>query len=212
MSNPWLSIPLQDYEGHMALPHVGQAKMIANELEELLQTYMPTSVAIIGCAGGNGFEEASTAGVARVVGLDINPAYVAEAKVRYSRLIPSLELYCADIEEGTKHVLPVELVYGALVFEYVEVANAMKNLRALCLPGGLLAAILQLPKEGIESVSPSRFVSLKELGAIMRLVPADEFRQVAEEMGFERLSEKLITLESGKQFSVQVFKLMSQAR
>jgi hypothetical protein len=32
MSNPWLSIPLHDYEGHMALPHVGQAKMIANEL------------------------------------------------------------------------------------------------------------------------------------------------------------------------------------
>lgn len=212
MSNPWLSIPLQDYEGHMALPHVGQAKMIANELEELLQTYMPSSVAIIGCAGGNGIEEASTAGVARVVGLDINPTYVAEAKVRYSRLIPSLELYCADIEEGTKHVLPVELVYGALVFEYVEVANAMKNLLALCLPGGLFAAILQLTKEGIESVSPSRFVSLKELGSIMRLVPADEFRKIAEELGFERISEKLITIESGKQFSMQVFKLTSQGR
>ena len=212
MSNPWLSIPLQDYEGHMTLPHVGQAKMIANELEELLRTYAPTSVAIIGCAGGNGFEEASTAGVAHVVGLDINPAYVAEAKVRYAGRIPSLELYCADIEEGTQHVRPVELVYGALVFEYVDVADALRNLRALCLPSGLLAAVLQLPKEGVESVSPSRFVSLKGLGAIMRLVPPDEFGKVAEGLGFERLSEKLITLESGKQFSVQVFKLMSQGR
>ena len=210
MSNPWLSIPLQDYEGHMALPHVGQAKMIANEFEELLRTYAPTSLAIIGCAGGNGFEEASTAGVARIVGLDINPAYVAEAKVRYAGRISSLELYCADIEEGTPDIGPVDLVYGALVFEYVDIAKALRNLRALCLPSGLLVAVLQLPKEGVENVSPSPFVRLKELGSIMRLVPPDDLRKVAVGLGFERLSEKLITLESGKQFSVQVFKLTSQ--
>ena len=29
MSNPWLSIPLEDYEGHMSLPAVGQAQMLA---------------------------------------------------------------------------------------------------------------------------------------------------------------------------------------
>ena len=193
----------------MTLPHVGQAKMIANELEELLRTYAPTSVAIIGCAGGNGFEEASTAGVARVVGLDINPAYVAEAKVRYAGRIPCLELYCADIEEGTQHVRPVELVYGALVFEYVDVADALRNLRALCLPSGLLVAVLQLPKEGVENVSPSPFVRLKELGSIMRLVPPDDLRKIAEGLGFELLSQKVTTLESGKQFSVQLFKIIA---
>ena len=36
MNNPWLTIPLEDYESHMALPDVGQAKMLANEFEELL--------------------------------------------------------------------------------------------------------------------------------------------------------------------------------
>jgi hypothetical protein len=52
MNNPWLKIPLEDYEGHMAMPDVGQAKMLANEFEELLITYAPTSAALIGCAGG----------------------------------------------------------------------------------------------------------------------------------------------------------------
>jgi hypothetical protein len=27
MSNPWLHIPLVDYEGHMSLPAIGQAQM-----------------------------------------------------------------------------------------------------------------------------------------------------------------------------------------
>jgi hypothetical protein len=31
MSNPWLNIPLADYEGHMSLPAVGQAQMIAEQ-------------------------------------------------------------------------------------------------------------------------------------------------------------------------------------
>lgn len=29
MKNPWLDIPLDDYEGHMTLPQVAQAQMLA---------------------------------------------------------------------------------------------------------------------------------------------------------------------------------------
>jgi len=211
MNNPWLSIPLEEYEGHMALPDVGQAKMLSNEFEELLRTYSPVSAALIGCAGGNGFEEAHKAGVRRVVGLDINPAYVAEAKARYAGQIPGLELYCADIEGDMPELRPVHLIYGALVFEYVDIAKALRNLRGLCLPNGILAALLQLPKEGAASVSPSPFVTLKELSSIMRLAPPDVFRGGAEELGFSLLCQKLISLKSGKQFSLQTFKLQPRA-
>ena len=38
MRNPWLDIPLADYEGHMASPEVAQAQMIGAALAELLQT------------------------------------------------------------------------------------------------------------------------------------------------------------------------------
>lgn len=37
MTNPWLAIPLADYEGHMASPVVGQAEMVADEFEALLK-------------------------------------------------------------------------------------------------------------------------------------------------------------------------------
>src|SRR6188472_4145054 len=152
MINPWLTIPLEDYEGHMALQYVGQAKMLVNEFEELLKTYAPTSAAVIGCAGGNGFEEAAKAGVARLVGLDINPTYIADAKARYAGRMAGLELYCADIAGDMPALRPVHLIYGALVFEYVDIAKTLKNLRGICLSYGVLAALLQLPKEGTASV------------------------------------------------------------
>ncbi len=56
MRNPSLDIPLQDYEGHMSDPSIGQAAMLANQLELLLELRMPSSIAIIGCAGGNGLD------------------------------------------------------------------------------------------------------------------------------------------------------------
>lgn len=38
------------------------------------------------------------------------------------------------------------MIYAALVFEYLDIGRALRNLRSLCLPGGILAALLQLPK------------------------------------------------------------------
>jgi SAM-dependent methyltransferase len=157
--------------------------------------------------GGNGIEEAGKAGVTRLVGIDINPTYIADAEARYATRTIGLELYCADIQGDMPELRPVHMVYGALVFEYVDLAKALKNMRDICLPNGILAALLQLPKEGAPSVSPSPFVTLKKLSSIMRLVPPNDFRKVAEGLGFSFLSQKLITLESEKQFSLQIFKL-----
>src|SRR4051794_38564305 len=98
MSNPWLAIPLEDYEGHMALPDVGQSGMRASEFKGLLNSHAPASVALVGCAGGNGFDEAARAGVKRIVGPDSTPTYIAGAKARYGGRITGLELHCTDIE------------------------------------------------------------------------------------------------------------------
>jgi SAM-dependent methyltransferase len=158
MNNPWLTMPLEDYEGHVAMREVGQAKMLSNEFEELLKTYAPTSAPLIGCAGGNGFEEALKTSLTRLVGLDINPTYIADAKARYAGRMLGLELYCADIEGDIPALWPVRMVYAALVFEYVDLAKALKNLRGLCQSNGILAALVQLPKEGAASVTESRLL------------------------------------------------------
>jgi len=205
MNNPSLNIPLGDYEGHMALPTIGQAELLASEFGALLKSHAPDSVALIGCAGGNGFDKAAEGGVSRLVGIDLNPHYISSAQHRYARTISGLELHCADIQGDLPTVQPVELVYAALVFEYVDVAVALKNISRLCAPGGLLAVVLQLPKQGSDAVTASPFVSLKELSSIMKLVPPDEFRACAETLGFFWKSQKIVTLQSGKQFSFQLF-------
>lgn len=211
MTNPWLAIPLADYEGHMALPAVGQAEMVAHEFKRLLKRHAPDTVALVGCAGGNGFDTAAEGGVRRLVGIDINARYIAAAKDRYANMIPELELHCADIQGDMPDVPAVELVYAALVFEYVDVPAALRNISRLCRPDGLMAALLQLPRQGAEAVTDSPFASLKTLNSIMRLVAPQDLRASAEAAGFCLLSNTIITLHSGKQFDLQVFKLALSA-
>ena len=206
MTNPWLTIPLADYEGHMALPSVGQAGMLSRVLGQLLTRFTPRSVALIGCAGGNGFEAVAAAGIERLVGIDINPAYVEDARARFADRVPGLNLYCADIEQSLSFIAPVDLVYAALVFEYVDVGRALANLCGLCQPGGVTAALLQLPKAGVASVSSSPFTSLQDLSAIMCLVPPQDFLATAAGLQFDMLSEEVIALESGKQFCLLVLR------
>lgn len=52
----------------MALAAVGQAQLIAHELDGLVRTYAPRSVAVIGCAGGNGFVLVNSEQNAKIAG------------------------------------------------------------------------------------------------------------------------------------------------
>jgi ubiquinone/menaquinone biosynthesis C-methylase UbiE len=208
MTNPWLAIPLEDYEGHMALPDVGQARMLADEFGSLLKSHVPDSVAIVGCAGGNGFDKVIEAGVPRLIGIDINANYIADAKKRYGAAIPDIDLLCIDIQEPMPSLETVDLVYAALLFEYVNVTVALKNISTLCKPHGILAALLQLPKEGAEAVTPSQFSSLQQLGSLMKLVPPDVLNHSAAKAGMTCFSQKVITLASGKRFSLHLFKFL----
>jgi hypothetical protein len=56
MSNPWLSIPLEEYEGYMCSPGVQQLTALAPLLKHALDYCLPESVAVLGIAGGNGVD------------------------------------------------------------------------------------------------------------------------------------------------------------
>ena len=206
MRTPWLDLPLADYEQHMALPQVGQAKLIADQLRALLASYRPASVAIVGCAGGNGFDQVAAAGVARVVGVDINPEYLAAAARRYGATVPGLELHAADIESCAAIFEPVDFVYAALLFEYVEGLRAMSTLKRHCRADGVLATLLQLPHESMAVVSPSPYVSLQSLAPVMRLVSPAALRAHAEAAGFRHEVTTTVASPAGKQFALQVFR------
>jgi SAM-dependent methyltransferase len=207
MRSAWLDIPLADYEGHMAAPGVGQAEMLATQFAEFLGAWSPESVAVIGCAGGNGFDRLHAEVTRRVVGIDINPHYIQGLAERYGDRIPGLELYVHDIQQPVEQIPPVDFIYAALVFEYVAPQPVLQNLKSLCRPGAALVTVLQLPSDQGGTVSESPFISLKGLASAMHLVSPTSLAADATEIGFSRLSSRRVRLSSGKEFAVQAFLL-----
>src|SRR5690554_803950 len=120
MKNPWLQIPACDYEAHMALPEVAQAQALNQLMASVMKEYTPQSLAVIGCTTGNGFEHIDHTYTHRVVGIDINAAYLSVLKARFTDKIPHLELIEADITAPDFGFDPVAMVFAALVFEYVN--------------------------------------------------------------------------------------------
>lgn len=129
--NPWSQIPLDEYEAHMAMPSVGQAALLAEVLAEAVLDVAARSVAVLGCAGGNGFERLLGTGVERVVGIDINAGYVERARERFSSSLPGLECLVGDIEHDDFAFAPVDLVFAGLIFEYVDLHRALANARTV---------------------------------------------------------------------------------
>ena len=72
--NPWLDIPPDDYENHMSSPEVQQLQALNTLFKKVLDTVRPSSLAVIGCTTGNGFEHIDTRVTKRIVGIDINAA------------------------------------------------------------------------------------------------------------------------------------------
>lgn len=204
--NPWLEIPLADYEAHMSMPAIGQATMIADHLLALVTRLRPSTVAVIGCAGGNGFDRLSALSLERVVGVDINPGYIDQAAARYARQIRGLELYSGDIQHARQMFRPVDLIYAALVFEYVDITQSMRNLASHCVRGGALATLVQLPHESKNAVSPSPYSSLQRLAPAMKLVAPDDLAREAEAAGLALEDSNTIASPGGKLFAAQVFR------
>lgn len=205
MESPWLAIPLAEYEEHMCHPGIYQAGFLATVLSDQLAVFGPESLAVVGCAGGNGFDRIDPRVTKRVVGIDINPDYLRTARNRYAGRFECLDLYAADIEGTTTSFGSVEFVYAALIFEYVDISQALSNLNSLCDPGGHLVTVLQLPSASAEPVSPSPFASLRALSPIMRLIEPAALASVAVEAGFAPVSSSRSRVPSGKEFAIDVF-------
>lgn len=203
--SPWLDVPLADYESHMSLPAIAQADFVARRFADVLHRFRPESVAVIGCAGGNGFDRIDPAVTKRTVGVDLNPGYIATASARWLGRIPGLEFHVADVESDPLPFAAVDLIHAALLFEYVAMTEALRNLALASRPGGRLVAVLQRPSPTMPEVTPSPYTSLQALAPIMRLVPPDDLAARAAAVGFVLESSQIEALPSGKDFVVQVY-------
>ena len=207
MHNPWLDIPLADYEAHMALPEIGQARLLSDIFADALRTHVPESVAVIGCAGGNGFERIAPEITTRVIGVDLNPDYLRQTRQRFDGKFQSLELIQADVEHDAPPVTPVRLVFAALVLEYVNPEKALLRLRAMLAGNGVLVTVLQLPSPHMPAVSPSPFVKMRALDAVLHHIEPARLRDVCARHGLGEFGSSLHTTDNGKQFQQQWFRV-----
>lgn len=205
METPWLKIPLADYEGHMALPEVAQADFLASVFAHQLEELRPRSVAVLGCAGGNGFDRIDPSLTKRVVGIDINRDYIQAVARRFQEMFDTLDLYVLDIASASMPAGPVDFVFAGLIFEYVEVSRALSNIASLCHPGGQLVTVLQMASHAMSTVTASRFGSLQALAPIMKLVEPAAFALLASASGFKPISSSRTRLRSGKEFAISRF-------
>jgi len=204
-SNPWLSIPLSDYEGHMDAAQ--QLTALSSLFEQALEICQPESVAVLGIAGGNGLErlQRAAAGLRRIVGVDINAQYLDEVQRRFGADLP-LELHCVDLAGDDLRVTPVGLVHAALFFEHAGIARALDNALALVAPAGYLSIVLQLPASNQPGVSATPFASIQTLASNFALIDVAEFRGLLESRRFRLLQEEQLPLPTGKSLWFGLFR------
>lgn len=202
--DPWLDIPLADYEGHMKAPEVGQLDVLSELFAEALAGCRPESVAVLGIAGGNGLEHVDPVVTRRVVGVDINPSYLNALQHRHGARL-KLELHCIDLAEHLIRFAPVQLVHAALIFEHAGTGRCLENAIALVAPGGTLSVVLQLPAGSQPNVAATPFPSLQKLQDHFALIDPQQFQTTLKQAGFHLKHEGRRPLPSAKAFWLGVF-------
>lgn len=204
MSNPWLNVPLSEYEQHMSSVEVQQLGVLSGLFAETLRCCRPASIGVLGIAGGNGLDHVDSSITARVVGLDVNPLYLEAARQRYSHL-PGLELHCVDLSKQHVELEPVQLVHAALVFEHAGVGSCLENAISMVVPCGNLSVVLQLPTESGQTVGASQFSSIQNLKSHFSLIDPAWLCESLGGRGFQRIHQTTRALPAGKAFWMGIF-------
>ncbi len=204
MSNPWLAIPLEDYETHMSSAGVQQLTVLAELFKYALDHCIPKSVAVLGVAGGNGLEHIDCAVTKRVVGVDINQRFLDVVQRRFGTL-PGIELHCCDLAQRDFSLAPVALVHAALIFEHVGLGRPLANALSLVAPGGKFAAVLQLPSANEQAVACTGYASMQKLTQDFVLIDISEFQRLLAQQGFQLVKHERRSVPAGKALWLGIF-------
>jgi hypothetical protein len=182
-SNPWLDIPLEDYERHMSHEMVGQSTLLNCLTKKYLEIIKPGSAIFLGIAGGNGLEHIDNHFTKTVVGIDINQDYLDTAFKRYNHRITSLQLMNLNIIQHSKKIFEAEFIWAALIAEYTGVDKVLDFSKNNISKGGHLIFSIQ-SNNNRPSVSPTGIESVKKAGGIFSVVNPEDLLRKSEESGF----------------------------
>lgn len=204
LQSPWLEVPLLDYERHMDAPSVAQASMIAETLRQLVEQKPPHSLALLGSAGGNGLDRIDPAVTRRVVAVDINPSYLEVCRERHAKRFDSFEQVNCDLSKGCPFTEPVELVYAALVLEYVDLEIFLEYAPLLVTENDRIAFVFQNRDNLCSPVSDTGISSLLPLATVHLPVDVDEVANRLLAHGMSVRERRTMSTPSGKLFTLLV--------
>jgi hypothetical protein len=196
-SNPWLHIPLEDYELHMSHHLVGQSTLLNALTKKYLAAIKPKAVIFLGISGGNGLEHIDNQIIKTVFGIDINQDYLDTAYKRYKESVPTLQLLNLDITQHSESICQADLVWAALVLEYTGIDKALafcsNNMRK---EGNLVISIQS--NNNKQTVSPTGIESVKKAGEIFSIVDPEELLSKTADTGYKLMGKEENMLPNGK--------------
>lgn len=204
--NPWLSISAADYEGHMNSEAVGQTLVLNRIFKNVIKDIHSRRLAVLGCSTGNGFEHINTNVTEKVLGIDINQEYLSILRGRFGTKLPMINLVCSDLNAFSCPENSFDLVYAALIFEYVDFKKILPRIYNWLEVKGVLVVVLQLPSLSSTMISETSYSSLKSLKKVMHLVNPEIFNETAENCGLIKIKENEIPLKLGKSVLVSYYK------
>jgi SAM-dependent methyltransferase len=196
-SNPWLHIPLEDYEQHMSHHLVGQSTLLNALTKKYLDEIKPATAVFLGIAGGNGLEYINNKITKNVYGIDINQDYLDTAFKRYKPRIPSLQLLNLDVTQHSESIFQADFIWAALVLEYTGINKALAFCTNNIRKGGHLIISIQ-SNNNKQSVSPTGIESVKKAGDIFSMVDSEELLSKAAEYRYKLVGKEENFLPNGK--------------
>jgi hypothetical protein len=204
MSNVWEHIPLEEYEKHMRHETVGQLQLLNDLTRKYLDQLAPVTAMFLGVSGGNGLEHIDNNITRKVYGIDINTKYLEETRIRFESRIPDLRLINLDIAEDTLEIARVDFIWGALIFEYVEISQCFKFMNNNIQAHGRAVITIQV-NNGASSISRSGVDSIKLVGQIFKPVDPNELLAFADNCGWAVVDNEENILPNGKALKTYCF-------
>jgi ubiquinone/menaquinone biosynthesis C-methylase UbiE len=197
-----LDIPAGDYEGHMSHQSVGQLQALNDIFAEIVVTFEPRRLAVLGCATGNGFEHIRPDVTESVIAVDINREYLDILMTRHLAGLPGLRVIHGDVSGIKIEPGSLDHIHAGLIFEYVNIKRLLKRIASWLQAGGVLSVVLQTTSPDSTPVTDTSYDSLKLLEPVMELVDPAELTTTANNVGLSERKSFDVDLKQGKRFRV----------
>ena len=138
-------------------------------------------------------------------GIDINQNYLDETEKRFKNQIPNLNLLNIDISsKKTEKLTKANLIWAALIFEYVETGKCFEFINNNIQDNGYLIVTIQANNGG-NSVSQTGIETIKSVGQIFRLIDPNDILSFADKFGLVKTDFEENILPNEKSLKTYTF-------